>query len=75
VNGTLGTCSTATVCYLYDALGRRVEETATSASAIRQYVHKRRFNSSSRINKVDFTLCAFKEKQFKLHRSASGPPP
>lgn len=26
VDGTLGTCSTATACYFYDALGHRVDK-------------------------------------------------
>ncbi len=30
VDGTFGTCSTATACYTYDALGRRVEKTTGS---------------------------------------------
>ena len=33
VDGTLGTCSTATACYVYDALGRRVKR-STSAGEI-----------------------------------------
>jgi RHS repeat-associated protein len=32
VDGTLGTCSTATACYVYDANGLRVEKTAAGAS-------------------------------------------
>jgi RHS repeat-associated protein len=31
VDGTLGTCSTATACYFYDALGHRVEKQTGSA--------------------------------------------
>jgi RHS repeat-associated protein len=37
VNGTLGTCGTATACYTYDAEGRRVEKT-TSAQTL-DYVY------------------------------------
>jgi RHS repeat-associated protein len=37
VNGTLGTCSSATACYTYDALGKRVEKVA--GSAITQYLY------------------------------------
>jgi RHS repeat-associated protein len=37
VEGTFGTCSTATACYLYDALGHRVEK--QTGSAYVDYVH------------------------------------
>ncbi len=37
VDGTFGTCSTATACYLYDALGHRVEK--QTGSAYVDYVH------------------------------------
>ena len=32
VDGTLGTCTTATACYVYDANGQRVEKTASGIS-------------------------------------------
>jgi len=32
VNGTLGTCSTATACYLYDGEGRRIQKTVGSTT-------------------------------------------
>ncbi|MGB2671013.1 MAG: RHS repeat-associated core domain-containing protein [Candidatus Acidiferrum sp.] len=37
VDGTFGTCSTATACYLYDALGHRSEKQTGSSSI--SYVH------------------------------------
>jgi RHS repeat-associated protein len=33
VDGTLGVCSSATACYVYDAEGRRVEKTTSSGTA------------------------------------------
>jgi RHS repeat-associated protein len=39
VNGTLGTCSTATVCYAYDALGRRVYKSGAAISNPVSYVY------------------------------------
>ena len=37
VDGTLGTCSTATACYIYDAEGKRVQKSAGAAQTIYLY--------------------------------------
>jgi RHS repeat-associated protein len=39
VNGTLGTCSTASACYTYDALGHRVHKSGTSIPLAVDYMY------------------------------------
>jgi hypothetical protein len=39
VDGTLGSCSTAPVCYIYDALGRRVHKSGSAVPLATDYVY------------------------------------
>src|SRR6266478_7601795 len=55
VGGALGTCSTATACYLYDAEGKRVQKSVGSAQTIYLYDLSRRAINELDANNVTLT--------------------
>jgi len=57
VGGTLGTCSTATACYLYDAEGKRVQKSVGSAQTI--YLHDVTGNVINELDATGATLANY----------------